>query len=183
MNPLYWTNSSKRGFFMKFSKNEILSAVRLVLEEKHTLGQVSKEIGISKKHLRRYVDKVRYHGYDCLPEVTYHKTYNGEFKQHVVEFIIKNQLSIYSAAVKFNLTDSMVRRWKIVYLEEGKEALYKDKRGRKIQNGKLRGKHPKLDIKVKEDLIVENKRLKMENDYLKKLSALIQKLDQSQKKK
>ena len=36
-----------------------------------------------------------------------------------------------------------------------------------------KGRPPKLDRKVEEDLIAENQRLRMEIDYLKKLSALV----------
>ncbi len=44
----------------------------------------------------------------------------------------------------------------------------KDKRGRNSTlNGKKRGRPPKLDKKVEEDLIAENHRLRMEIDYLK----------------
>ena len=37
----------------------------------------------------------------------------------------------------------------------------------------MKGRKPKLDPKVEEDLIAENQRLRMELDYLKKLRALI----------
>ena len=32
----------------------------------------------------------------------------------------------------------------------------------------------KLDKKIEEDLVTENQRLRMENEYLKKLNALVQ---------
>ena len=50
----------------------------------------------------------------------------------------------------------------------------KERRGRaKIDSDKKRGRPPKLDKKVEEDLIAENQRLRMEIEYLKKLSALV----------
>ena len=66
-----------------------------------------------------------------------------------------------------------VRSWERKYLEEGYEGLMKDNRGRPSINGKKRGRPPKLDKKVEEDLIAENQRLRMEIEYLKKLSALV----------
>ncbi len=57
----------------------------------------------------------------------------------------------------------------------------KERRGRACkESGKRKGRPPKLDKKVEEDLIAENQRLRqqlqdtqMEIDYLKKLSALV----------
>ena len=50
----------------------------------------------------------------------------------------------------------------------------KERRGRGCSTGKTRrGRPPKLDKKVEEDLIAENQRLRMELEYLKKLSALV----------
>jgi len=52
----------------------------------------------------------------------------------------------------------------------------KERRGRvKIDSDKKRGRPPKLDKEVEEDLIAENQRLRMEIEYLKKLDALVQK--------
>ena len=50
----------------------------------------------------------------------------------------------------------------------------KERRGRACTgSGTRKGRPPKLDPKVEEDLIAENQRLRMEIDYLKKLSALV----------
>ena len=66
-----------------------------------------------------------------------------------------------------------VIEWERKYLEEGYEGLMKDNRGRPSLTGKKRGRPPKLEKKVEEDLIAENQRLRMEIEYLKKLSALV----------
>ena len=67
-----------------------------------------------------------------------------------------------------------VKRWERIFLEEGAEGLMKEKRGKaSTASGKRRGRPPKLDPKVEEDLIAENQRLRMEIEYLKKLSALV----------
>ena len=71
--------------------------------------------------------------------------------------------------------DYTVRRWERIYLEEGAEGLMKERRGRaSAASGTRKGRPPKLDKKVEEDLIAENQRLRMENEYLKKLNALVQ---------
>ena len=49
-----------------------------------------------------------------------------------------------------------------------------DRRGRACKASNIRkGRPHKLDKKVEEDLIAENQRLRMEIEYLKKLSALV----------
>ena len=68
----------------------------------------------------------------------------------------------------------IVQRWERIYLEEGAEGLMKERRGRACRaSGTRKGRPPKLDKKVEEDLIAENQRLRMEIEYLKKLSALV----------
>ena len=68
----------------------------------------------------------------------------------------------------------MLRRWERIFLEEGAEGLMKERRGRACAaSGAKKGRPPKLDPKVEEDLIAENQRLRMEIEYLKKLSALV----------
>ena len=76
-----------------------------------------------------------------------------------------------------------VQRWERIYLEEGAEGLMKERRGRACSAGGTRkGRPPKLDKKVEEDLIAENQRLRMEIEYLKKLDALVQKRLQEEEK-
>ena len=65
-----------------------------------------------------------------------------------------------------------LKAWERIFLEEGAEGLMKERRGKSNTCGK-RGRPPKLDRKVEEDLIAENQRLRMEIEYLKKLSALV----------
>ena len=76
-----------------------------------------------------------------------------------------------------------VQRWERKYLEEGIAGLEKENRGHPTANGKKRGRPPKLDKQVKEDLIAENQRLRMEIEYLKKLSALVLAEEQKNGKK
>lgn len=74
-----------------------------------------------------------------------------------------------------------LKKWERIFLEEGTEGLMKERRGRACkESGTRKGRPPKLDKKVEEDLIAENQRLRqllqdtqMEIDYLKKLSALV----------
>ena len=110
-----------------------------------------------------------------MPEKKKQKTYSGEFKIEVVETMRKENLSYKETVRHFGLrSDKQVRMWERIYLEEGKEALLVERRGRACAaSGTQKGRKPKLDKQVEEDLIAENQRLRMEIDYLKKLRALI----------
>jgi transposase len=78
---------------------------------------------------------------------------------------------------------SMILNWERLYLEKGSKALYEDHRGKKKLNQKQKGQPPKLDKQVEEDLIAENQRLRMENEFLKKLNALVQEREEREEKK
>ena len=61
--------------------------------------------------------------------------------------------------------------------------MYEERRGRaSAANGTQKGRKPKLDKQVEEDLIAEVQRLRMENEYLKKLRALILEEERKSKK-
>ena len=77
-----------------------------------------------------------------------------------------------------------IQLWERIFLEEGAEGLMKERRGRACKaSGSNKGRLPKLDRKVEEDLIAENQRLRMEIEYLKKLSALVLAEEQKNGKK
>ena len=109
------------------------------------------------------------------------KKYSAEFKLTVIMDIRENHLGYREAARKYEIgknenggAHQMIQRWERIYLEEGAEGLMKERRGRaKIDSDKKRGRPPKLDKEVEEDLIAENQRLRMEIEYIKKLSALV----------
>ena len=74
-------------------------------------------------------------------------------------------------------------KWERIYLEEGSAGLYVERRGQGNKSGGAHGRPPKLDKKIEEDLIAENQRLRMENDYLKKLHALVQERQLQERKR
>jgi transposase len=109
-----------------------------------------------------------------MPRGKPNKQYNGEFKQKAVEDMRGNGLSQCEVAKKYGITRSMIQRWERIYLEAGPQGLFIERRGRANNiSGTQKGRKPKLDNKVEEDLIAENQRLRAEVDYLKKLNALV----------
>ena len=116
------------------------------------------------------------------------KKYSAEFKIGVIMDMREHHLGYNETVRKYELGNpqfgaarAMVQRWERIYLEEGAEGLMKERRGK--SNSARRGRPPKLDKKVEEDLIAENQRLRMENEYLKKLDALVRKREQEEEKR
>ena len=114
------------------------------------------------------------------------KKYRAEFKIGVIMDMREHRLSYHKTVRKYELGNDkqggarlMLQRWEHIFGKKGTEGLMKERRGRNNTNGKC-GRPPKLEPKVEEDLIAENQRLRMEIEYLKKLSALV--LAEEQKK-
>ena len=112
------------------------------------------------------------------------KTYSPEFKISVIIDMRENHLGLRETERKYNVQHSVILKWERIFLEEGAEGLMKERRGRACKaSGTRKGRPPKLDKKVEEDLIAENQRLRMEIEYLKKLDALVQKRIQEEEKR
>ena len=112
------------------------------------------------------------------------KKYSPEFKISVILDMRENKLGLRETERKYNISTHVIKTWERKFLEEGPEGLMKDNRGKSAnKNGKPKGRPPKLDKKTEEDLIAENQRLRMEIEYLKKLSALVLAEEQKNGKK
>ena len=105
-----------------------------------------------------------------MPKGKPNKKYTGEFKQMVVEMMHREKLSHKEVERQFEITShSCVPNWERIYLTEGPEGLYVERRGRGSK-----GRASQMPKKVEEDLLAEVQRLRAENAYLKKLKALVQ---------
>jgi transposase-like protein len=113
-----------------------------------------------------------------MPKGIPNAKYTGEFKQAIVEEMRSEGLSQNVAAAKHNVPRSRIQSWERIYLEEGPEGLYLERRGRGRKEGQ-----PKLAKQVEEDLIAEVQRLRAENAYLKNLQALVLEDERRQRKK
>ena len=114
-----------------------------------------------------------------MPKGKQYKKYSPEFKIKVIETMREKKLSYNETARVFNVSsDTVVKKWERIYLEEGNEGFYAHRQGRKITD-----RSPELKKEVKEDLIAEVQRLRAENDYLKKLNALVAERERQERKR
>jgi transposase len=89
-------------------------------------------------------------------------------KNEVLKYMHDNQLSFRETGVLLGIRPSTIWQWEKRYLENGIEGLEDKKKGRKPRVQKP--KPPKTRL---EELEEENLDLRIENEYLKKLNALV----------
>ena len=156
----------------KYSYQEKLEAVIRVVEGGMGCKASAKIMGVSHGLVERWVARYRQFGPEGL--LLKHGSYDGAFKVSVIEYMHKNHLSLSETAVKFGIpTEVTVGKWERIYYEEGPQGLYIERRGRN-KNMSSKPKKKKISNENEEDLIEEVQRLRMENEYLKKLNALVQ---------
>lgn len=88
-------------------------------------------------------------------------------------------------AAHFNIPSiKPVSDWNRIYIDEGKEALHEERRGKACKTGMKKMKkikRKKDTVRENKDLLAEVQYLRVENEYLKKSNALIQERENSNK--
>ena len=174
------------GVFLmsKYSNEFKLKVVKYCIEEHHGYKETAKHFNMAQSHtVLKWARKYQEHG--VLGLIKNEKSsYSGEFKLKVIEYMHSNHLSLTETAIKFNLGNhSIVGKWERIYCEEGPQALCEERRGRS-KNMSSKPRKNKLPKDTEKDLIAEVQQLRMENEYLKKLNALVQeRIKQENKKK
>ena len=170
---------------MPSGKKRFSTELKLEIVERYQKGYISAQkladqYHVSKSDVFKWNAAYSEHGVAGL--CTTHGTYSGDFKIAVVEYMHDHGVSIRQTAARFNIpTWTTISKWERIYYEEGKEALYEERRGRARKMEIRKSKNQEKSIEKNEDLLAEVQRLRMENEYLKKLNALIQEREKSEK--
>ena len=167
----------------KYSNEFKLDVVNYYIKENVGFNNVANHFNIpSWTTVKKWVRKYEEHGLKGLIK-NQKSSYSGEFKQNVIEYMHANHLSCQETTHHFNLGSvSVVTKWERIYYEKGPQALYISTRGRPRKMSS-EPKNKKLNKQIEEDLIAENQHLRMENEYLKKLNALVQERIKRENKK
>lgn len=157
-----------------------LEIVQKYLQGAGGVKKLAEEYYVHKSDIQKCRDAYLEHGLEGLNPAP--KSYRGDFKISVVEYMHTTGSSLRKTAAHFNIPcKDLITRWERIYYEEGKEALYVERRGRTPKMGTKKTRKLKKNVNENEDLLAEVQRLRMENEYLKKLNALIQERERSER--
>ncbi len=160
-----------------------LLIIKYVLEDKHSIWEASDFFGVAYQTIRMWVKHYENNGISGL--TIENKTYSGEFKIYVVEYMREHKLSLVQTAIHFSLPDhTRVRIWNKIYDEKGPQYLMEERRGRKkmkSKEDKSKVNNSKTNKSTEKELLKRIEYLETENAYLKKLNALIQDKEKSKK--
>ncbi|GKU79841.1 transposase [Paenibacillus sp. L3-i20] len=157
----------------KYNKEIRLKVVHEVLENGLSENEAARKYGMNHVTVNQWVAAYINNGEHGMVDKTTKRTFTGEQKLFILEDMHNNQLSYKGASKKHGIADSAIRKWKKQYLTDGADSLYIDRRGRKKSNSEP-VQPAGSNVDSVEDMEQENRRLRMEVDYLKKLHALVQ---------
>ncbi|QYR68150.1 IS3 family transposase [Fusobacterium animalis] len=149
-----------------------------------TISSLTKAFNIRESNIKYLITLIKKHGYNILREDK-NRVYSKDFKLQAINRILINHESINSVAIDIGLTSSgILDNWLSKFKENGYNVVEKKKRRKPKAMTKPKENNKELSEKEKiKKLEEENLYLKAENEYLKKLRALVQERELKEKKK
>ena len=149
-----------------------------------TFSSLAKAFDVHKSNIEYLIALIKKHGFDILRKDK-NRVYSKDFKLQTINRILIDHESINSVAIDIGLpSDTILHNWLLKFKENGYNVVEK-KKGRKpkaMTKPKENNKELSEKEKIKK-LEEENLYLKAENEYLKKLRALVQERELKEKKK
>jgi transposase len=163
---------------VKYSEKTKLSATKDYCTGHDGLKRVAERHGVDVSSLRKWIAAYQVHGEEGLRRRTSCIRYSVEFKRAVVNRMRKEGLSFRQVAALSNVRNfNIIAVWEQQY-DDGSLAAG---RSRPATSTVRMPKTPISKMKLaadadrsRADLLAEVKQLRMENEYLKKLDALVQ---------
>ena len=166
----------------KMSPEDKLAAVERYVNGKESSRTVAADFGISHRYLLGLVKQYQHNGIEVF--VRQYTNYTKTFKLDVLNYMTEHGTSLHETAAIFNIAaSSSIRNWQKQFETLGEDALQPKKKGRQSMK-KESTKQPKnvLAEGSTKALQARIQQLEMENEYLKKLNALVQAKGKSPKK-
>lgn len=166
----------------KYTSEEKLQAALRYLEGKESSHEIAKSIGTDNKTILKWAKQYEYNGVEAF--IKRYTNYSAQFKLDVLNYMIEHGTSLLETAAIFNIaTPSTLQSWKKLYEAKGFDALQSKKKGHPSMKKETNKQRKQVSVEGSpETLQAEISRLRMENEYLKKLNALVQAKEKSPKK-
>jgi transposase len=172
----------------KYTEQFKLEVIEHYLTGSAGFTTISRQYSVPRSLVQRWVRYFRLHGAASLKRSAVR--YSAAFKLSVLKHMWENDLSYGQVSTQFDIRDQCaVGAWERGYQRGGFDALEPNPRSRskKMPTPKdtetLPSSSPDDETRTRQDLLVENKRLRMELEYLKKLDALVQSKQSTLRKK
>lgn len=163
----------------KYTEQFKVGVVEQYLTGEAGFTAVSRQHGVPRSLLRRWVAFFRLHGVEGLRPKSV--SYSGEFKLSVLRHMWENGLSLGQVSAIFDVRDQCaVGKWQRSYDAAGLVGLGINSTSgvESMSSSVTKVKKPDPSIpdseKSQQDLLAELNWMRMENAYLKKLDALVQ---------
>lgn len=159
---------------IKHSDQFKLQVVKQYLEGSIGFRSLARQHGVASPMVRRWVEWYKLHGEAGLTRKK--GQYSAEFKLSVLKYMWENALSQTQVAAKYNIRNpTSIGIWERRYRSGSYEALLRPSRKPQDMPAPTSKPEPlRDDEKPREQLLKELQYLRMENEFLKKLKALVQ---------
>ena len=181
LHPKSWTRESTKGVQKSMGKElfteELKLAVVQYVLEGHTRKEASEKFCVSCTPIEKWVNLYKLHGAKGLLSrnlVGRQKGFDGEFRLKVLQYKQEHHLSCTQTAMHFCLDVVTVCRWEKKFQKKVHRTYEKAGDKKASKNGR-RSRSKRSCSRKTSGCQKKINRLRMENDYLKKLNALIQK--------
>jgi transposase len=169
------TNRKGCSFFMtKYNLDLKLEIMVRIVNDGWGYKHCSNRYGIANSQINRWHKRYMEHGVEGL--LMKRGMYSGDFKRNVLEYIQQSHLSNEAVAAHFGIPcPSTITLWEKRLRRDGPLSLDEERRGEHVRMKPKMKKLTTNENSTREELLAEIEQLRMENTYLKKLRALVQK--------
>ncbi|MFJ7376031.1 IS3 family transposase [Lysinibacillus capsici] len=156
----------------KFTSEEKLQAALRYIKGNESSHEIAKSIGTDHKAILNWAKQYEYNGVEAF--IKRYTNYSAQFKLDVLNFMIENGTSLLETAAIFKIaTPSTLRSWKKQFKTKGFDALQSRKKGHPSMKKETNKQPKQAPVEgTPEALQAEINRLRMENEYFKKVERL-----------